>query len=851
MDLTHYLSTETYSQRIYTPSDEHIDSPRKLYKVPNRDNYVALKVSHDTAYDNVLNDTGDILNYTKSFIIPFGMVGEVILPEINMAIVQYNPNAMTIVNGIQVYGFWIAGSQFSTSQNETRSLDAGEYVVVRKNNPISALEVVLQGKFEIDEPIGFDDFKMSFNRSKYHGISAEVSETNLEFYGEAISIIKTAYQTDIDSEITYEVYSDQTLIYSGKIDLSTYQERQAEYQSISVKVGEVGVKTTFNNRLDTEVDLNTPKTIEGEIVESPEWKKLNIPIKHLLFTNYSKQAEDNSSNVGGSSYGAYVGEGRLANHFIVLPIGNNEVNEFGTISQLNPYAADDVSNFGFQYTPTSDHIDKYGENTQAEIDIHIEALLLAHGGWNPTQNNFIRWHLELADNSGNVLLRGEEQRINKLDVDFETTTRSGTPFDFSCDLKGTINAFQAVKFYIRLDVDLGTATEQTFYAKQVTIKQGSFFKMKMFDTIEESESVKTDMLFVHDALNIISHCISENQLAVKSDWYGIENTLGGGALKALTNGYHIRGLFSDANNERNMPLSFKKLIDSLNALDCIGWGFDTENGETCVRVERWDWFYKDNVVLTLANVAEVVIDIDPDRIISELQIGYKKYATTDQYNSIDSPHGTRTFVNGIKAVSKTETQECDFIADNYAIEETRRARQQKNETEESRYDENIFVFELIKKASDYEIGHTGLEAELVGNEREFINAKLTPRQMVTRWKNYLFATQNSTPFKFTSGEINYKSSFFPMPQYSGNIISLQIFEDTGLKTTENDPITYLHAKYKAEKITFSYPLTIAQYEAVKVNPYGLISVNGMLGWILDFKYSFADGMADFTLLAKY
>ena len=42
-----------------------------------------------------------------------------------------------------------------------------------------------------------------------------------------------------------------------------------------------------------------------------------------------------------------------------------------------------------------------------------------------------------------------------------------------------------------------------------------------------------------------------------------------------------------------------------------------------------------------------------------------------------------------------------------------------------------------------------------------------------------------------------------------------------------------------------------QYKRIKNNPYGLVIVNGIPGWIKNLKYSFADGMAEFTLIAKY
>lgn len=388
----------------------------------------------------------------------------------------------------------------------------------------------------------------------------------------------------------------------------------------------------------------------------------------------------------------------------------------------------------------------------------------------------------------------------------------------------------------------------------------------MYDNLQDTK-VSANMLLVHDALNVISQAISENELSVKSDWYQTPEShwnpgiIGGGALKALTNGYKIRGLFSNEDNKRNMPISFKDMIESLSALDCIGWGFSKENDETFVRVERWDWFYKNEVILTLDSVNELQVNVEPDRIPTELKIGYKKYATQDQYNSIDSPHGTRTFINGIKALNKKITKESEFIADNYAIEETRRARTQVSETEETTYDENIFVFELVKTDDEYSIGHTSVNPEKVGNPDEFINAKLTPRHMASRWQDYIFATNNSTPFRFTTGEINYQAVFAVLPEETeaDNVTthSLRPFvEDPSVPQAENADIANEHAKFKAEKITFSYPITIDQYRSIIANPYGLIRLtegNEIIaeGWIMDFKYKFEDGTADFTLIAKY
>ena len=95
----------------------------------------------------------------------------------------------------------------------------------------------------IDEPIGFDKMKSTISRGDYHGISAAVSVDTLEFYGKAAGIVKTAYEADIDTEVTYRIKTTSgALFFQGTLDLSTFAEHSGDYCSISCKVGEVGVK---------------------------------------------------------------------------------------------------------------------------------------------------------------------------------------------------------------------------------------------------------------------------------------------------------------------------------------------------------------------------------------------------------------------------------------------------------------------------------------------------------------------------------------------------------------------------------------------------------------------------------
>ena len=69
------------------------------------------------------------------------------------------------------------------------------------------------------------------------------------------------------------------------MDLSTYEETYNDYCGCKVKVGEIGVKTTFNNRVDTVVDIARLTSLDGDVLSaySNIGKTITIPAKGLLF----------------------------------------------------------------------------------------------------------------------------------------------------------------------------------------------------------------------------------------------------------------------------------------------------------------------------------------------------------------------------------------------------------------------------------------------------------------------------------------------------------------------------------------------------------------------------------------
>jgi hypothetical protein len=746
----------------------------------------------------------------------------------------------------------------------------------------------------IEEPIGFDQLKMTMQRTEYHGISAEVSQLDLEFYGKAATIIKEAYETDLDTELNYIVTNNGVEVYNGMVDLSTYQETEGSYRSVSCKVGEIGVKTIFNNRSETEVDLNSDTTIDGEeLALRPTWQSLHIPTKHFPYTNLFKQ-EDTKTYETISPIGKNKGK-----HFIPIHFENKGVNEYGTSGNServmdcewqymggsvyvpgNIPLANDTNMCVFE--EGSEFEEKFGKDTthstimiKATVGVKLCDDILPmknefYGNGsegNSTGNRYYTAKLVLMQEDGTIVWEakgtshiapGQELGVYTLNTEWE----GDDPDDpmSSTETIHDIPTNQRLYFGVLLETDwryeitagggqyqLGSEPLNNECTPTITIYKDSYIKTLMFDNLQE-ETKNTNMLMVYDALKTISLITTENKLPLKSDWYDYSDLSGniveqhGGATKAITNGYKIRDVKTNSGKEYPMSLSFRDLFESLNAMDCIGWSI-VEEDYLCLRVERWDWFYKDEEVLEIEDANELKTSLNKDLCVTEFEIGYDKYVTSDVYNSIDNLHSERKFASAVKALNNKVSAKSKIIADNYAIEETRRAQFQVKPSESFEHDESVFVFELGKDGGSFIIRSSADDCTGIKRPIEFINAKLTPRQCAARWADYLFAMNGAKVLKYVTSSANSEAGF------STDIGSL-LLSMADNPQMENGDIGRKPHKLKAETLEFTYPLTIEQYKRIKNNPYGLITVNGIQGWLKEFTYSFVDGEAEFKLIPK-
>ena len=101
-------------------------------------------------------------------------------------------------------------------------------------------------------------------------------------------------------------------------------------------------------------------------------------------------------------------------------------------------------------------------------------------------------------------------------------------------------------------------------------------------------------------------------------------------------------------------------------------------------------------------------------------------------------------------------------------------------------------------------------------------------------------------FKFTSGIGNTSAVCSPISEAAYYYLS-----DSGATLAENSTIDNVIGYIKPELITFEYPLTLAEYEAIKAEPYGQIIVDGEACYIQEIIREVMTGMCEFKLIPKF
>ena len=823
---------------------------------------------------------------------------------------------------------------------------------------------------QIGEPIGFDDFKTILKRTGQHGVSAESSVGELEFDGVGFGIVQTAYNTDIDTELIFkaEIKCDDndtawSELYSGILDLSTYQETYDDYCGCRVKVGEIGVKTTFNNRVDTVVDLDSLVSLDGDVlsVYSNLRKNTLLTAKPFKYTTLMKSTLESSvlskaitSSVGLTSSSCFDGVS------IAELSGYAERStpiQFSSFASSHNYQKLDSDLQSLKATGTA----KFAVKTSVAITLSkcelrfykssAPTTIIAYYEFNKVHPNFtdyINYSVDfdvtatLALNEYFVCVVRIETPSNltvsikwlpdsiltltsaKLGVDsinpvyllHETFSRiseiiSGVtvksnlysransninPFyNEDCFLPSkdelalirtnlyafSVGVFNAVFFWSSSEINSTEVWSHNFAANEqrqdgktslvhygalvcvkYTISGSQVYNLRdvgvnggyIFHFVNNAGSY-TYYEYIYDYTNIqwsnATGLISGTQTAVgtglanttliansnvNTSAYKVRTGCGEASLRGVATGEMLRNVVYKDGTDTKINLSFKELFKNFNAVDNIGWGFSLENNQLYIRVERKNWFYNDSIIMSINSPANKKRNFNPEIINTNLNIGFDKFVSKDDFNAIEAFHTQREYSTKIKAIDNKLDSICKYIADPYALELTRKLSAVAD-TKDWKYDENIFILCFLMDRSNYAIS---LEND---------NISISPARNALNFNDkFFFSNFNATKnfFLSGSGHIASENTIFENVSYFQNKDNAKF-----VKYAENSDINAVNSFLKPELISFEYPLTLAEYNDIKAEPYGQIVVDGEACYIDEIVREVMTGMCEFKLIPKF
>lgn len=726
---------------------------------------------------------------------------------------------------------------------------------------------------EIEEPVGFADIVFNVKRDEnWHGVFHEASTSDLGFYGEAAQILEDAkenygIEANVEFKATYRCdngeYADAII---GKLDFGQWVSSCGNECIITMPVEAQGCIMTLRNRYDQKVDVDSQLAFD-KLTVLENYAGINFPL--------TLPAKDLEARVEG-----YVTDDSYSDNY-----GNLSPNDARILIYRPTYADERYNsistgqlqgnNLGFGFVDGTDATfpniitpqllfeDLPQCYSELEMTFRLKGTFTAHSDDDDYQLVFggifakktsssdsnLPYYAGLGcDPSGND---GEIQDFETVYCDAsDNPTDISVPFDITFTITETPSEGDAYFAYMSMFVARADELPENF-SFSITFDPETSVLITGNKSCPPTEA---NVSLIHETLSRVTEAITDRCLTVKSDYYGRVDSQpyaaaedGCGSLRVLTSGLKIR----DAVEPKYFQ-SLRDLFDGLTAIDNIGMGIEA----TELRVEPVEYFYQDSEILKFDHLPLARFILDEKYYTSIIKIGYKKWEV-ERVNGLDEINSNKEFRTSLTQVNNILDKQSGFVAGSYAIEVARQQGFATSGGADTTYDNDTFII-CVRRG-----GYSGYEVEQgnVTNAANFYspqtvyNWRIRPMYNLMRWfksvaNSYVNLINSASKLYFSAGTGNLTAE--------GELVG-DCKEETVVKA-ENDDLFSTDLVdnvpiWKPERVEFTYPLSIEEYQTIKSNPYGYITIecNGFeyKGFIRSINYRPSRGSADFNLLLKW
>ena len=253
---------------------------------------------------------------------------------------------------------------------------------------------------------------------------------------------------------------------------------------------------------------------------------------------------------------------------------------------------------------------------------------------------------------------------------------------------------------------------------------------------------------------------------------------------------------------------------------------------------------------------DLTVPYDTRFVFNRIDGGYNNWAA-QTINGLSEINAKRSWTTRLSSIKGELNIASDFIASGYTFEVTRRENFIDTGNQDTDFDDNTFVIfcesETKETPENYlAVPQIGVNAPFTGvlQPTQTLNFHLSPSANLRRWINFaaigLEPQDTGTAFTFEAGQANYQA--VATDAVSCNILATRA-ESGPVKFGEGRQDPFISPRLAK----FNFPITFAQYNQIKANPYGKIKfiANGEIfeGWVLSLQFK-PDDISEFELILK-
>jgi len=674
-------------------------------------------------------------------------------------------------------------------------------------------------------PVGWDSLQYTFKRSKeYHGITIDFT-LDLDFLADGRAFIQTVYNTyGIEGFIRVLVfeYNSNTFkweeTYTGRLNLSKVVIGAIK-ATTNIQAG--GISQKVLNLDDVSVNLQSLTSVGG--VALPPFEREQEVIG-LHSQKIGKVYEAGTKNERKTIDSPAVEESSARGATIIFGFEDIKTNE------LEAYTYET----GFSFEDNIHELFPVKERGPVKIEFLLDATIgsyISNGDYDKIRILYIIQH----NNTKHTIKRIDDNKVGR---SFSRRMIASGNFNFDLEIGD--------KVYLYAEIDVSDTRGNYQFYHRVQLHETSFVRVTaQTQTLETT----TRGMLVHEFFSRICSFLTDRPDSFYSEHFGRTDSQprtyaqdGAGSLRAVMPGFWIRN-FSTA--QKNLYATLKEAYSSFDAIDALGMGIETIEGQQVVRIEKIQHFYQNVSILKLGRVSNLDKKPAAEHFYNEIQVGYEKWQIQD-FGGLDEVNSKRKYTAPITQIKNTYSAICKYITAGGLIETIRRSQYIDASTKDNGNDNSNFIICLLRSATGF-ISERNQNIDITGvaSPETRYNAAITPARMLKQHEPKIkggLLKQLKKNLTFSYGEGNYTAG----TQKSG--------EPTILLENQDKLIEQLAAPlWEAEHYNFDYYLTDSQLKEIRKNPYGFITFededgNYKKGFIDELKRNKFTKKTEFTLL---